>query len=105
MRQGISTRYMGPTNNRGSRIKALARKRDSIGKEMSHTRSYSYDDTETEHCRAAQELAAKLGWSGLWVGGGKPEEDGFQFVNIGQTGTINQAEFKEGKDWFFIPRA
>jgi len=111
MRQGISTRYLGPTNSRGSRIKAIARKASSWGKEMSHTRSYSYEGTDKEHTLAAKELATKLGWSGLWVGGGKPEEDGNQYVNIGEDIWDNatlmpyQTLGKEDADWFYVPRS
>lgn len=109
MRQGISTRYLGPTHSRGSRIKALARKANGFGAEMSHTRSYGYGDTEEEHTGAAHELAEKLGWSGLWIGGGTPSEDGFQYVNlnVGPDTDLsvhmgNLYSLREGRDWFFI---
>lgn len=110
MRQGITTRYLGPTNSRGSRIKALARKgdRDRGWQEMSHTRSYQYGDTGEEHTLAAKELATKLGWSGLWIGGGKPEEDGYQYVNTGAllwdhaTPHPSGALGKEDADWFYV---
>lgn len=110
MRQGITTRYIGPSNAKGSRIKALARKRDSLGAEMSLTKQYGYGDTEEEHASAAKALAEKLGWHGLWVGGGKPEEDGFQFVNIGSEAFCDTPHTSDvfgryGRDWFYVAKA
>lgn len=115
MRQGITTKYLGPTNYRGSRIKATARKASSLGKEMSHTRSYQHGSSDEEHTLAAKELAAKLGWKGLWIGGGgKPEEDGNQYVNVarahmhGPLPDPQRAAYAdqfgtEDTDWFYIP--
>lgn len=112
MRQGITTRYLAPANSRGARIKALARKRDSSRAEMSHTRPYSYDTSPAgEHTLAAKELATKLGWSGLWIGGGKPEDDGYQYVNVGSTLWDNatlrpyQTLGVEDLDWFYVAAA
>lgn len=110
MRQGITTRYIGPSNVKGSRIKATARKADRARgwKEMSHTRSYQYRSSQEEHTLAAQELATKLGWHGLWIGGGKPEEDGYHYVNTGQglwdNATLEPYKVlgKEGEDWFYV---
>ncbi|MEZ2409844.1 hypothetical protein AB6806_23920 [Bosea sp. RCC_152_1] len=75
MRQAIVTKYLGPTNSRGSRIKATA----SAG---SVTIPYSYDlRTEDAHAKAAKVLARKMGWAGHWHGGGTPEGTGYVFVN------------------------
>lgn len=114
MRQGISTRYIAPGNVRGSRVKAIARKRSNLGAEMSHTESYQHGSSDEEHTRAAKILATKLGWAGLWVAGGKPEEDGNQYVNIGREGAAGglieaqrdryAREFGvEDSDWFYVP--
>jgi len=109
MRQGISTRYIGPTNTKASRIKAIARKADGFGKEMSLTVPYGYGDTEAEHTAAAQALADKLGWHGLWIGGGTPSEDGFQYVNlfVGPDTDLevhmgNLYSLREGRDYFTV---
>ncbi len=112
MRQGITTRYLGPTNSRGSRIKATARKADRNNNwpEMSLTVSYAYaGGSDTEHCKAAQALATKLGWSGLWIAGGKPEEDGNMYVNLHvgpdtdlQVHMSNLYSLHEGSDWFYV---
>lgn len=118
MRQGIATRYMGPTNSSGSRVKAVARKAKSYSdgsREPAMQLTDHWDhasNSETNHTRVAQLLAAKLGWSGLWIGGGTPDESGYQFVCVpwdSGTGMI-EAERKrvaatfghEGVDWFYV---
>lgn len=106
MRQAITTKYLGPTNIHGSRIKAVARKRSSMGAEMSLTDSYAYEGVEHEHCRVAKLLAVKLGWSGLWVGGGNVDENGYVYVNVcaDYKGAPTDSIGKEDEDWFFIAR-
>lgn len=113
MRQAITTKYLGPTNSRGSRIKAIARKKQAKAfgngsyPEQSVTVPYSYEGTEQAHCAAAKACAEKLGWSGLWIGGGNVDEDGYVFVCVDgalrnalgfQTGAFGT----EGRDWFFV---
>jgi hypothetical protein len=57
MRQSIITKYMGPTNFRGSRIKAT-----STGGH-SKTVSYQYElSADDNHRRAARELILLLNW-------------------------------------------
>lgn len=56
MRQAIQTKYLGPTNTKGSRIKATC----AAG---SLTVSYSHAlDIGMNHVRAAAQLQEKLGW-------------------------------------------
>jgi hypothetical protein len=71
MRQAIVTKYLGPTDFRGSRVKATA-DAGSI--------TIGWDDaldTNENHDRAARALCIKLGWKprGL-VGGGLPQSMG-----------------------------
>lgn len=101
MRQSITTRYLGPTNSRGGRIKAIARKRDSLGKEMSVTCDYQHRGTEIEHTAAAKACAEKFGWSGLWVGGGNVDNDGYVYVYAGRNLADNPPG-REDQDWFFV---
>ena len=65
--QAITTRYLGPTNYRGARVKASAGTyRESV------TIPYSYGDQrmdEDAHAAAALLLARKLGWPGRLVCG------------------------------------
>lgn len=73
--QAIQTRYFGPTNVRGSRVKASAQ----AGSIM-----LDWDDaldSDANHCAAALALARKLNWTyGTWHGGGMPKGDGCVFV-------------------------
>jgi len=65
--QAILTRYLGPTNYKGSRIKATTAGGDSLTIGIDNRRS-----VEQEHERAANLLNAKLGWDkipGRLVGG------------------------------------
>ena len=119
MRQAITTRYLGPTNSRGSRIKALARKATSrhsgwgYHPEMSLTDGYDHaGNHDDNHCRVAKLLAIKLGWSGLWIAGGLPTEDGNCYVNLHvgpdtdlQQHMANLYSLQQGRDWFFVPEA
>ena len=106
MRQSITTKYVGPTISRGSRIKATARKASNGMPAQALTVPYTYVGTEVEHCKAAKALAEKLGWAGLWVGGGNVDENGYVFVSL--PGTYSRewvAKFipgTEGRDWFHL---
>ena len=82
--QTISTKYLGPTNAHGSRIKA--RQSGSYGhKPVSVTISWDYSlSTEQNHTNAAKAVAQKLGWSGDWVGGDNGSS-GLVFVGLDAT--------------------
>lgn len=75
--QAIVTKYLGPTNSRGARIKATARA-GSITVSYNHVR-----DVEQNHKRACVMLVDKLGWvekegvayAGVWHAGGLPNGD------------------------------
>ena len=73
MRQAISTKYLGATNYRGSRIKATSA--------SGHSLTLEYDDAldVENHAKAAQALAIKLNWPGPWYGGAT--KDGYCFVS------------------------
>lgn len=74
--QAIETRYLGPTNNRGGRIKATA----WAG---SVTVPYAYElSTEDAHRAAAETLIAKFGWKGTYAQGGNVNGTGYYFVNV-----------------------
>lgn len=61
--QAILTRYLGPTNTRGARIKATC----AAG---SITISYPYDlSGQAVHRKAAEALVSKLGWVDTYYGG------------------------------------
>ena len=74
--QAICTKYVGPTNSHGARIKVSA---------QAGTMYVPWDyalDTFANHEAAAYAYAAKKGWSGDWVGGGLPRDDGYCFVSV-----------------------
>lgn len=69
----IMTKYIGPTNYRGSRIKAYTCN--------GHTLTISYDyglSDEERHKQAAEQLRDKQNWKGELIGGGT--KDGYAFV-------------------------
>lgn len=72
--QAIVTKFLGPTNFRGSRIKASAAA-GSITVSSDHSLGI-----EANHAVAAETLAAKLGWIGRWFQGGMPGDSGYCFV-------------------------
>ena len=74
--QAITTKYIGPTNTKGSRIKASC----AAGSLTVH-----YDDglnSEEAHAAAAKALIAKMGWTGNWHIGGLPDDRGYCFVCV-----------------------
>ena len=74
--QAIHTRYMGPTNTKGGRIKATA---------WAGSVTVPYDhalNVEDNHRAAARALRAKLGWQGTYAQGGDAKGYGYYFVNV-----------------------
>ena len=80
MRQAIETRFIGPTNTHGSRIKAICQAR-TVTVERDHALNI-----EDAHFAAALTLAQKLGWTtdgSNMRGGGMPgKHTGYAFVFI-----------------------
>lgn len=87
IRQAIVTKFLGPTNFRGSRIKATAAAR-SITVEWPHALNI-----EEAHAFAASQLAEKLRWHGQWFGGGMPAGTGYCFVLADNTPLSNDSAF------------
>ncbi len=73
MRQAIITKFLGPTNTRGSRIKATAE-----AGTITVPWDYALNVTDN-HRAAAAALIRKMGWGGFWYAGGV--ERGYVFVN------------------------
>lgn len=61
--QAIETKYLGPTNHRGARIKATTAGGDSV------TVSYDYASHDP-HGEAVKALLIKTGWKGNMISGG-----------------------------------
>jgi hypothetical protein len=75
-RQAIETKYIGPSNVRGARIKASAQA-GSVYVPYDHSLN-----TDDNHAKAAQALADKWGWEGDMVQGGSPSGKGDVFVFV-----------------------
>lgn len=74
MRQAITTKYLGPTDCRGSRVNARA---------QAGAITISWDDaldSDDNYAAAAKALAARYGWCGCWVAGGAPRGHGNVYV-------------------------
>ena len=73
----IQTKYLGPTNNLGGRIKAWT--------ETGHRITIGYPHEAREgaeaHSRAALALARRLGWTGELVAGAAGDGYVFTFTN------------------------
>jgi hypothetical protein len=77
--QAIETKYYGPTNHRGSRIKAYAQ----CGKVWVH-----YDhglSTQENHASAAMAFLRQWEWEGSWVQGANAANTGYVFVQAERT--------------------
>jgi hypothetical protein len=69
MFQAIHTKYLGPTNHRGARVKATAQA-------GSVTVAWDYAlSADKNHAEAARVLTEKWGWLGVWVMGALPNGD------------------------------
>jgi hypothetical protein len=76
--QTILTKYLGPTDTKGPRVKAMT----SSGHKGS-TYTTTWDDSlnvEGNHTYAAQKLLDRLDWLGMWRMGAT--DRGFVFVNV-----------------------
>jgi hypothetical protein len=67
MMQAIQTRFIPPTDRKGSRVSARA----DAGRIIVNWK-YALD-VEGNHRAAAEALAARLGWTGRMIGGGLPD--------------------------------
>lgn len=64
MAQAIITKYLGPTNHRGGRVRAQA----AGGAYLVQAWDYGRNQ-DGNHDDAAKELAIQLGWRGVWLRG------------------------------------
>ena len=74
--QAILTHYIGPTNSRGGRIKAVS------GSGLSVTVPYAHElSIGGNHAAACKALVDKLNWGGRWMGGGTDRGQAFVMVS------------------------
>lgn len=83
-RQTIKTRFIPPSNVKGSRVSARA---DAGRIILPWDHALSGDKN---HAVAAAELATRLGWCGAWVGGwiGGAAGGGCSFINLDEMNAI-----------------
>lgn len=100
MRKAIVTKYLGPSNFRGSRVKATAPDNPAL--------TIGYDsalDSAGAHAQAAKALAERMHWAGLWVGGAPPGS-GYCFACLEGSFSREWVDKyicgKEDSDWFFV---
>ena len=84
MYQAIQTKFFGPSNVRGARVKAIA-DAGSITLHWNHALG-----VEGNHAATAHALASKLNWDGRWVGGGM-KDHGYCFVLAGDESAFHVA--------------
>src|SRR4051812_13534711 len=70
----INTKFLGPTDSRGARVKATSQA-GSLTLAWDHALGAS-----DNHAAAASALASKLRWAGQWIAGGMPDGCGNVFV-------------------------
>lgn len=80
MRQAIVTKYLGPTNHKGARVKASAQA-GSVTIPWDHAL-----DVEANHTAAARYYLDKHNWSDEIVGGAMPDDTGYCFVIVPNKG-------------------
>lgn len=85
--QAITTKYLSPTNVKGSRIKAQAAA-GSLTIHIDHALNIEHN-----HAKAAEALANKFKWRGQWFMGGMPNDTGYCFVCVNIFGTQPEAVF------------
>ena len=73
--QAILTHYIGPTNFKGGRVKAVS------GSGLSVTLPYQHElSIGGNHAAACKALVDKLNWGGRWIGGGTDKGQAFVMV-------------------------
>jgi hypothetical protein len=72
--QAITTKFIGPSNVRGSRVKAVAAAGYVV---LNWDPAMNSDDN---HTAAAKALATKFNWTGRWYGGSLPDGKGNCYV-------------------------
>lgn len=73
MTYAIETYFLGPTNHRGARIAARVMEARTGYEQTVRRINLPWDhalNPSGNHKRAAQALAERLGWDGVWVEGG-----------------------------------
>lgn len=78
--KAILTKFLGPTNNRGARVKAW----DMDGNSVTVSYRYRGGGGEGDHRAAAEALKEKMGWEGDLIAGGVKHGWAFVFIEKGE---------------------
>lgn len=88
--QAIVTKFLGPTNHRGSRVKATADALPhgvTVGWDYGAGNGTGRSDVDANHDRAAVELIKRMGWFGTWMRGHLPS-GGCVYVSLRRAGHV-----------------
>lgn len=88
--QAIQTRYIGPTNYLGSRVKAYS---EAFPRGVIVPFDYALN-TEARHDAAARAFIVAKCWHGSWVRGGSPDGRGFVYVCLSRDLTREGRTFR-----------
>lgn len=90
MKQAIVTKFLGPTDHRGARVKATCEAGSvTVSWDYGRGNASGEDDVSANHRHAATVLASKLGWiqredgpecSNMLRGGSMPGDAGYCFL-------------------------
>lgn len=81
--QAIVTKFLGPTDFKGSRVKATCEARPrgvTVGWDYGAGNATHQSDVEANHDRAAVALIRSMGWYGYWIRGALPDGRGYCYV-------------------------
>lgn len=98
MSTAIHTKFLGPTNRRGSRVKAFCK--EGTG-DFALTIPYPHDlPQDQKHVAAAKALAERLEWPGLWIVGHNADGS-ISCVNT-RGAMQHTSHMHEGADYFVV---
>jgi hypothetical protein len=109
MAYAIITKYLGPTNRKGARVRAWTAPAASNGRARAVIVPWQYDrGPSANHAYAARQLAIELGWGGEWVGNELPGPK-VAYVYVRRGGSMFVVDEDEGLatklGWFDEPPA
>lgn len=83
--QAIVTKFIGPTDFKGPRVKATCEARPrgvTVAWDYGVGNATYQSDVEANHDRAAVALIRAMGWFGTWIRGALPSGDGYCYVSL-----------------------
>ena len=87
--QSIQTRYIGPTNSRGARIKAYS---EGFPRGITVPYEHGAAGHTGAHRVAAESFIRATGWFGVWIEGASADGRGSVYVCVAREHTPEQAD-------------